>query len=280
MPLNGAPLDAKEWSHRNAIQIARPGVQELELSPEVLARAQSGFADLRLLHGGNQIPYVLEQPALARALTLAATSTPDAKHPAVSLWQVRLPHGGLPLRRIILSSPTPLFQRQFRLYEKRKAADGSAYENTVATGQWSRTPEPGVPETRTFELTDRLGTGTLWLETDNGDNPPIALGGVQAVYPVVRLIFKTGETDGFTLAYGNQAAGAPSYDLSLVATKLLTSSRSEARLAAGAPDDGDTDAKALFGGLNTRYVFWGALALVVVVLLVVVGKLLPKPPAA
>ena len=31
--------------------------------------------------------------------------------------------------------------------------------------------------------------------------------------------------------------------------------------------------------LNNTYIFWSALALVVVVLLVVVAKLLPKPPA-
>lgn len=276
VPLLGAPLDTKDWSYRKPVQLARAGVQELELDPEALARSRSDYGDLRLLRDGNQIPYVLEQPALARALTLTPGVAPDAKHPAVSIWRLTLPHPGVPLRRLVLTSATPLFQRQFRLYEKATTADGRAYENTLAAGAWSRTPEPGVLETRTFELTERPRTDTLWLETDNGDNPAIVLGPVQAVYPVVRLVFKTAETEGFTLAFGNPAAGAPRYDLGLVAVKLLTAGRNVAQLPAGTPA---VATRKLFAGLDGGYVFWAALALVVVVLLVVVAKLLPKPPA-
>jgi hypothetical protein len=114
------------------------------------------------------------------------------------------------------------------------------------------------------------------VETDNGDNPAIVLGSAQAVYPVVRLVFKTTETEGFTLALGHQTVNAPRYDLSLVAVKLLTSSRSVAELT---PAGATVTSKNLFAGINVGYLFWGALALVVVVLLVVVAKLLPKPPA-
>jgi hypothetical protein len=121
-----------------------------------------------------------------------------------------------------------------------------------------------------------MGTDTLWIETDNGDNPAIALGAVQVIYPVVRLIFKVAESDDFTLAYGNSSASAPSYDLSLVATKLLTASRTAAHLS-----EVEQDAKTRnpFAGINGGLVFWAALTLVVIVLLVVVAKLLPKPAA-
>ena len=275
VPLTGAPLDASDWSAHRLIAIARPGTQELELDLEALAQSRPDFADLRVMREGNQIPYVLEQPALARSLTLTPVATPDPKRLSVSVWQLRLPESGPPLRRLVLTSTTPLFQREFRLYEKLSAPEGRTYENPLASGRWSRTPEPGVPETRIFELTDRMRTDTLWIETDNGDNPAIALGTVQAVYPVVRLIFKVAESDGFALIYGNKAANAPRYDLSLVAVKLLTSSRSVAKLAPGEPNAAGHHP---FISLKGGYIFWGALALVVVVLLVVVAKLLPKPP--
>ena len=278
IPLAGSPLDTNAWTQHRSLETTRAGVQELELDPAALAKSQADFGDLRVLHAGNQIPYVLEQSSLARALTLTPVATPDSKHPSVSVWQLSLPHTGLPLRRLVLTSTTPLFQRQFRVYEKLTNQNGGAYEITLASGTWSRTPEPGVPETKIVELSDRSRTGTLWLETDNGDNPAIALGAVQAIYPVVRLIFKTAETDGFALAYGNPQANAPRYDLSLVAVKLLTSPRNVARLNASAPDA--ASAKNPFAGINGGIIFWGALALVVVVLLVVVAKLLPKPPAA
>lgn len=277
VPLAGAPLDTKAWSYRKAVQITRAGVQELELDPEALARSRPDFADLRLLRAGNQVPYVLEQPALARSLVLTPVAAPDAKRPTVSVWRLALPQPRLPLQRLVLTCPTPLFSREFRIYEKVTGTDGRARESNLATGAWSRTPEPGVPETRIFELSGGPQTDTLWLETDNGDNPAIALGTVQAVHPVVRLIFKVAETDGCTLAYGNPAAGAPRYDLSLVAVKLLTAGRHVARISAG--EDNPAAKKSLFS-LDRRFLLWGSLALVVVVLLVVVAKLLPKPPAA
>src|SRR5262249_27371432 len=152
------------------IRIAHDGVQELELDPEVLARARPNLADLRLLRGGNQIPYVLEQPGLARSLSLPPAGTPDPKRPTISVWQLRLPQAGLPLTRLLFTSTTPLFQREFRVFEKIKGQSGGVTEYTLAAGGWSRTPEPGVPETRVFELTDRPRTDTLWIEADNGDN--------------------------------------------------------------------------------------------------------------
>jgi hypothetical protein len=92
---------------------------------------------------------------------------------------------------------------------------------------------------------------------------------------VVRLIFKVANADGLTLAYGNPSANAPRYDLSLVSTRLLTSSRNAAHLNG---DEKSTEAKNPFAGIDGGYVFWGALALVVAVLLVIVARLLPKPP--
>ncbi|HKB57335.1 MAG TPA: DUF3999 family protein [Lacunisphaera sp.] len=277
VPLTGAPLDTKDWSYRKSLQIARLGVQELELDLAALAKSRPDFADLRLLLAGNQIPYVLEQPALARSVTLTPVAAPDPKRPTFSVWQLHLPEAGLPIPRLVLSSGTPLFERQIRIYEKLTGADGRAYDSVLTSEEWHRTPEPGVPETKVLNLFTRARSDTLWIETDNRDNPAIALGAVQVVYPVVRLIFKVVETEGFTLAYGNPAANPPRYDLNLVAMKLLTSGRNVAHVG---PGEQSTVSGNPFARLNGGYVFWAALALVVVVLLVVVAKLLPKPPAA
>jgi hypothetical protein len=275
VPLTGAPLDTANWTFRRVVQLAEPGVQELELDLEALAKSRPDFADLRLLRDGNQIPYVLEQPDLARSLDLPPQAATDPKRPTVSIWSVRLPKAALPLRSLVLTSTTSLFQRQFQVFEKGSAPDGSPVEFTLAAGQWSRTPEPGVPESRVFTLPERMRTDTLWVETDNGDNPAITLSTVRVVYPVVRLVFKVAETADLKLAYGNPSANAPRYDLSLVASRLLTSGRSLARLSAV---EHGTAGRNPFAGINGGSVFWCALALVVVVLLFVVAKLLPKPP--
>lgn len=277
VPLTGAPLDARPWQARRPVLVGGPGVQELELDPAALAGARADFADLRLLRAGRQLPFILEKPALARALSLTAESVPDPKRPTVSVWRVALPRAALPAGRLVLRSATPLFQRNFRVFEKTKSPDGLALELPLAAGSWSRTPDPGAPATREFPLSTRPRTDTLWIESDNGDNPPIALGPVAAVYPVVRLIFQPQETDGLELAYGHPLAGAPRYDLGLVAAHLLTAPRVAARLD-GAPPAAATES--WLGGIQAGHVFWVALTLVVVVLLVVVARLLPKPPPA
>jgi hypothetical protein len=273
-PLTGAPLDARAWGFRRSVEVSSPGVQELELDADALARSRPDLADVRLLREGNQIPYVLERPALARSLELSPEPAPDPKRPSVSVWTVRLPKAGLPLRSLVLTSSTSLFQRQLRIFEALTAPDGTPYQRGLASDFWVRTPEAGLPDTRVVDLPERMSTDTLWIETDNGDNPPIALGTVKANYPVARLVFKVAETDGFTLAYGNPGAGLPRYDLSLVAERLLTSTRAEARL--GEAGQGAASANPL-AGLKGGYLFWGALSLVVVALLLVVAKLLPKP---
>jgi hypothetical protein len=274
VPLTGAPLEAKEWGFRRSVEVASPGVQELELDADALARSQPDLADVRLLREGNQIPYVLERPPLARSLELSPELVPDPKRPSVSVWTVRLPKAGLPLRSVVLTSSTSLFQRQLRLFERLTAPDGTPVQRGLASDFWVRTPAAGSPDTRVVDLPERMSTDTLWIETDNGDNPAIALGTVKANYPVARLVFKVAETDGFTLAYGNPVAGIPRYDLSLVAERLLTSTRMEARL--GEAGQGAASANPL-AGLKGGYLFWGALSLVVVALLLVVAKLLPKP---
>ncbi|HEX2861109.1 MAG TPA: DUF3999 family protein [Lacunisphaera sp.] len=275
IPLVGAPLDARAWTRRKAVSLAASGIQELELDPAALAGTRADFADLRLLRAGNQIPYVLERPGLARSLPLTAEFIPDPKRPTVSIWRVKLPHASLPLLRLALASDTVLFQREFRIYQKISTPEGRTYEHTLATGGWHRTPEPGSPRTRVFDLGGRLQADTLFLETDNADNPPLSLDSIKGEHAVVRLVFKTEATDGFILAYGNPAAPAPRYDLSLVAVKLLTAGRSPARLGEEESDP-EGFARGALRQLKGGAVFWGALALVVVVLLVVVARLLPK----
>ncbi len=276
VPLTGAPLDSAAWPGLQPLKITTAGVQELELGTRALAESRPDGADLRILHDGRQIPYILERPALSRSLELMPLSTPDPKRPGTSIWQIRLPEPGLPIQRLTLSTTTPLFQRQFRIFEKRVAPDGRTVEIPLASGLWSRKPEPGEPETRSFNISERPLSDTLWIETDNADNPAIEPGPLRALYPVVRLIFKVAETEGFTLAYGNKTAQAPQYDLSLVASKLLTSTRNIAQT--GDAKSSDATRKP-FPELNGGFIFWIALSLVVLVLLVVVAKLLPKPPA-
>lgn len=277
VPLLGGAIDARAWRERRGVRVATPGVQELELDPAALARSGAALADLRLVRDGHQIPYVLERPNLSRALPLEPVAVADANRPTVSLWRVALPFAHLPVQRVTLTTDAPLFERQFRLFEKRRDANGRAVEATLAGGVWTRTPAPGAPTTRTFELSRAPETDTLWLETDNGDNPALPLGPVQLVYPVVRLIFKVESTDGVSLLHGNPEANAPRYDLGLLAPRLLHAHRSIATLDVPGPAAREPLLERVLRLGTGRAAFWAALAVVVVALLVTVARLLPKP---
>lgn len=276
-PLRGAALDPAPWAWRKSVRLEAGGVQELELDLDVLARAQPGLGDPRLVREGAQVPYLLERTALSRSSPLAlAPSATDPQRPSVSRWTIKLPRAAVPFTRLTLTASTALFQRHLRLSEKIANDRGETYERTLATADWNRTPGNSDPLTLSFSSPP--DTDTLWLETDNGDNPPLALTTAVAAYPVVRLLFRA-EPGPLALYYGNPSVNAPRYDLALVSGQILVAEKSVATLGPAEKTSGASWTSDALAGLRGGPLFWGALALVVVVLLVVVAKLLPKPPA-
>jgi hypothetical protein len=277
-PLLGAALDPAPWRFRKAVRLTTAGVQQLELDLDVLAGAQPGGADLRLMRAGAQVPYLVERPKLSRATPLALTPANEPRRPSVSRWQLKLPRPGAPLTRLTLTSSTPLFQRHVRLLEKISDPRNGDYERTLAASDWSHAPGNDAPLTLTLSAPPQ--GDTLWLETDNGDNPPLALGAVQAAYPVTRLLFKTDfpPAEVVNLYYGNREVGAPRYDLALVAGQILAAEKNVATLDAEEVAKSGGWAAGALAAARGGALFWAGLAVVVVVLLAVVAKLLPKPP--
>ena len=94
------------------------------------------------------------------------------------------------------------------------------------------------------------------------------------------LFFKAKPADEPFLYYGNPRVDSPRYDLSLVAGQLLAADRATASLAAEQQLRKSSWREHEIPGTG-GVVFWGILALVVVVLLIIISRLLPKsPPAA
>lgn len=275
LEIAGAPLDTSPWRFRKPVKISRAGAQQVELDPDVLSHSQSGFADLRVMHGSNQVPYIIQHTSISRSLALAAVATNDIKEPALSRWIIKLPQAGLPLMQLSCMSPTPLFQRSMSLYEMLTDDQGQQYRRTLGSASWTRTPDRKL-ERFTLAFEDAPQTDTLYLETENGDNPAIELEGFTAFYPVTRILFKASAGDDLYLYYGNPDATTPQYDLSLVANQLLGADKMPASLAAEQPLKKGAPHEVVIPN-NGGILFWGILAVVVVVLLVVISRLLPKP---
>jgi hypothetical protein len=280
LEVTGAALDVSEWKFRKPMKISKAGgAQQIEPDLEVLAHARPDFEDLRVLDGGNQVPYIIQRTSISRALTPSVTSTKDAKDPTLSRWIIKLPQTGLPIARLTCVSRTPLFERSLSLYEELTDERGDKYRHVLGGATWTQTPERQSEEF-TLTLDGPLQSDTLFLETDNGDNPPIELEKFTAFYPVTRILFKAKPDDQLFLYYGNPRVSSPSYDLSLVAGQLLAAEKNVPSLFAEEQLRNSSwygDQMAGQGGV----LFWGILALVVVVLLFIISRLLPKsqPPA-
>jgi len=276
--LTGSPLDTAGWKFRKTVQFSRPGVQQLELDSEVLAETRGDTNDLRLVREKQQLPYLIDRPPISRAIALNASPDVDLKKPSRSRWSIKLPHTAIPLTRLVCNSSSELFQRDMQLWEEVTDEWGDKYSRELGRAIWKQTPGHSKKEF-VIEFNQTPVTDRLFLETDNGDNTAIELHDFRCYYPVVRLVFKAAPdaSNPLWLYYGNRNASAPRYDLSLVANQILRAEKSIATAGSEEPTSGKaskqgTEETPFRGGI----LFWGALAIVVIALLFLVARLLPK----
>jgi hypothetical protein len=277
-PLLGSALDVSRWKFRKKVSPVAAGVQELELDLEVLAHAEPGFSDLRLIRDGRQIPYLVERSPLFRTLAFQPIEVNDPKKPQLSRWKFSLPLAGLPIQRLTVGSSTQLFSRRLQVFELTTDRRGESSRRPLSEFvTWSSTPDRPAPKLA-IKLTAPM-TDTLYLEIDNGDNPPIALADAQVEHSVVRLLFRS-DVSPLYLYYGETSTTAPKYDLELVASQLLNDEKNAVNLGGEERTDGRKEDVTLFSGKRGGIVLWASLALVVAVLLFAIARLLPKPPDA
>lgn len=277
LTIEGAAIDTRDWKFRKPVPLARAGAQQLELDLEVLSRAQSDYRDLRLVRGTRQLPFLMECTSISRAIPVNATISAVPKHPSVSRWTLKLPKPALPITRLVCASTSALFHREIRVWEEVTDERGEKYPRDLGRASWQRTPQQTMRE-NSVVLNQTPVTDTLFVETDNGDNSAIELRDFRCHYAATRLVFKAAPEAAAPLwiYYGNRQAAAPRYDLSLVAPELLRAEKSPVALGAeeSLKSKGERAGEAI--SAHGSWMLWGTLAIVVVALLVVIARLLPR----
>ena len=272
--LAGTALDVADWKFRKPILVTNGGVQQVEFDLDLLAHADAG---LRVLRGSNQVPYIGLRTSISRTLTPQVTATNDAKNPNLSRWIIKLPRAGLPITRLTCVSRTPLFQRTMSLTQELADERGNKYRHSLGDTVWTQTPERKNKEF-SLPISKGVNSDTLILETKNGDNLQIELEQFQVFYPASRLFFKAKAGDRLFLYYGNPEELPPRYDLSLISEELLVAEKNTATPAAEEQLKKSKWSEAQTPGQG-GVLLWAVLAIVVVGLLVVVARLLPKAAA-
>jgi hypothetical protein len=275
--LSGAKIDVTKWKFRKLLPLTQNGVQQVELDPELLAHSEPDQRDIRIVRGEYQLPFVFQRTSLSRPVSLGSTLGNDSKKPALSRWSIRLPQPGMPITRLICTSSSPLFHRQMRLREEVTDERGDKFAAELGRATWDQTPNSPNRDL-VIDLNARPKSDTLLLETDNGDNPAIELRDFRGYYPVTRVVFKAtpDPVQPLWLYYSNPDAAGPHYDVTLVAGELLKAERNTVTEGA---EESLSPKLSLVGQTltgSTRYIFWVALALVVVVLLAIMSRFLPK----
>ena len=271
---SGADIGLADWTRRRALDSVSPGVIGIELDALALAGCRSDLGDLRLVQNGRQIPYLIKPGTVVRDLKPTVVSLQqDAKRPTVAHWQITLPVDGLPAVDLTARSPAAMFSRRFVVSIERKDDLGNAWTGIVGAADWTKSGGGDVP------LVVNLGgerlPRTLLLETDHGDNPPVTVFEVMVRFAAPSIIAKLTEKAPLFLYYGNVRAAPPQYDLRLVRDELLAADQQPVTLGEEEtlrPDPrrpGAVDAGSPW--------LWLALGAVVVLLLAIVAKLLPRP---
>ena len=274
----GATLDLSAWQFRRPLTINRDGAQQLELDLAILAGARADLADLRLVSEGRQRPFVREDGAGWRSVSVEPVLENDRKKPEVSRWRLKLPYAGLPFVCLSMDSTSALFDREIAVHETIADSRGETSRQLLGETRWRRSP--GAPSRPlNLPLVARPATDTLWIEVRNGDNVPIQLGTVAFSYWATSLHFLAPVSPATWICYGNPKAAVPEYDLQLVAARLLVADTATATAGAVEGSAQGTWNGIKFSGLGI-WCFWAALAVVVVVLLLVLRRLLPEsvPP--
>ncbi|HNW43541.1 MAG TPA: hypothetical protein PKI19_03495 [Elusimicrobiales bacterium] len=271
----GGSIDTEKWLYRIPVSAGHAGVQGLELDSGVISLAARDLRDVRLVSGLRQVPYILDRDYAMRSLAVTAESGPAA--PPLSTWRLKLPYKNFPLRELTAQAPDTVFQRRVSLYETAADERGRAFRRMLGSAVWSNT---GLNMNQSYSVSAAgLPSGDeLELEVEDGDNKPLELSGFKLYYPVSRLIFKWKGGGALWLYYGNRAARAPDHDISLVAAELLQGEKQAARLEGkGAEAQGWGNFK-LFTTFS-RAAFWAVLAAVAALLVFLIFRLLPPPPA-
>lgn len=270
---SGALMREDQWRIRREVK-APPGVVRILLDSLALASSRMDLADVRLVQGGRQIPYLVHPSTTDCDIKpVSVTEIKDAKHPSLSRWKVVLPVANLPVGWLTANSDAPMLNRLVRAFCERKDELGNQWNEELGSVQWIKSGNAGA--SLHFDFHGRRLPAEFMLEAENGDNPPIQLADVVLHFAAPSLVAKLPQGGDFYLCYGNAEVAAPQYDLKLASAELMAAPHASAVLGneQKVAGSGVADGRAVDAGSPW---LWIALAAVVALLLGIVAKLLPK----
>jgi hypothetical protein len=198
--------------------------------PRVLPpRAYGGLSDLRLFaEDGREIGYLLVYGPPAPPLTESLEFERRRSEPGRSRYRVRLPHARLPIVALAIAAGGDRVFRTAFVNESRLAgAEAAPVEIGRAT--LSRTTRGAAADGRLRIPIVPPREPEIELVVDDGNNPPLDLTGVEAVFAELPWIYFEAPGTAVVARYGDARAAAPLYDLEAARSSLRIEDVPEAR---------------------------------------------------
>jgi hypothetical protein len=189
--------------------------------------------------------------------------------PNETVYGIAWPHERLHSARLVLTTDTRVFRRRVYVVVERQPdlRRRDSWVETLASAQWVNATQETSAPALTLPLPD-TESSRLLVVVDEGDNSALPISTGRLLFPQYRLRFFREQQTTLRLAYGQPDLTAPSYDLALLAPRLLGVSATE--LAAGAErvdNSAPTEAH-----LSPQF-FWAVVGGAVVVLVFLIVRL-------
>jgi len=225
------------------------------------------------------VPYLVERAAEPLSLDLRLEPVPqlprwlDGQSPKPSVYRVAWPFERLPSPRLVLTTSARVFQRSLAVGVERQPdrRHRDPWFEPLAQSAWAHADQDRPAPALTVALPSPDAKELLVI-VEEGDNTPLPIAAARLLLPAYRLRFFREQGAVLRLAYGRPDLAPPRYDLALLTPQLLGVAVTE--IAAEA--EGARPADATTAALVSPRLFWGVLAVAVLVLVGLIVRLLQK----
>ncbi len=245
------------------------GLYQLNLNRQ--ASLDDNRAGLRLVKNGLQVPYFWGQKH--QASMAQDFSINYEKGINTTYCQIKLVTASRNWRSLVFHS-SGVFKRRVELQIRKPGKMGW---QVFHTAEWISQQSGSTSLNMAIDLLP-VGETELQLVISHGDNQPIEIQSVVAVFESQSLLFNAVETGEYKLFGGNSKARAPVYDLALIKNSLLKSQPRQIQLGEPESFKGRTDVQKHLEETfsETGWGLYIVLGLVTAILIILIVKLFPE----
>lgn len=256
----GASIDPRFYSHRKRIEVkpSPEGLARIEIDTKDMAVMRTDMADLRVIDSENRQWAYLRQDR-SRTVDIALRQTDHQVEDHNSRYSLEVPNPPMTVRRLLIKTETPYFDRNFRL--QATLEDGKKKE--LAQGRFFRR----LGDPRAIRVDFRpTRVSSLDLIIADGDDAPLDLGSITARIPAPNL-YLAAEPGSYEVLMGFPEAQPPHYELEKIRSTVLAVPA--ATVTSGSLEDNPlySAARRFSGAANMQKILmWAVLGLAVIIL--------------